>query len=105
MSLSYGNVAHTLEYCLFVPRMSILAQQGIRNVDRVRPRCLPALSARRRSDSVYGAVWWKSGMLIQEQGCFAARKHTAETCLSAPAVITLNQPTQSQMFLHMFILS
>lgn len=38
-------------------------------------------------------------MLIQDQGCFAAQTYTAEGCLSAAPVITLNQPTQSQTFL------
>lgn len=58
-----------------------------------------------RSDSVCEAVWWKSGMLIQDQGCFAAHKYTAEGCLSAPPAITLNHSTQFKMFVHMYNLS
>lgn len=75
-----------------------LSETEIEYMGRVRAQCLLLLSGHRRSVSVYEAVWWKSGMLIQDQGCFAAHKYTAEGCLSAPPVITLNHSTQSQTF-------
>lgn len=42
---------------------------------RVRYRYFLIVNAHRRSDSIYGAVWRKAGMLIQDQGCFPSHEH------------------------------